>query len=66
MTLLRRVGRVRQYFSADVLLTDVLCDNNPDRGNKRQFLDAPPVVFTSQTLFLLFATGKTLRFNVNY
>lgn len=40
------IYRVRHYFSADVLLTNVLCDNNPDRGNKRQFLHMAPLWFS--------------------
>lgn len=61
------IYRGRQYFSADVLLTNVLCDNNHDRGNKRQFLYMAPLWFQCaqlllnlhfKTLFLLFPTAE--------
>lgn len=46
------IYRVRQYFSADVLLTNVLCDNNHDRGNKRQILYMAPLWFQCAQVFL--------------
>lgn len=37
------IDRAGEYFSADVLLTNVLCDNNRDRANKRPFPNVAPL-----------------------
>lgn len=41
------LDRAEGYFSADVLLTNVLCDDDDDRANKRQFLNTAPLWFPS-------------------
>lgn len=45
------LDRAKGYFSADVLLTNVLCDDDHDHGNKRQFLNTTPLWFPSAEIF---------------